>query len=304
MTTLDLRKLKVLVAVAKTRSATIAGQQLHIGQSAVSQTLKEIQEELGIVLFERVGRGLMPTAAGEKLAAEGQRVLAALTRTNTVASALQRGEQNEIVVGVMTAFIHGEIARCIARFSTRHQHLSLGLETHDRNELIERVLNGKLDIAVVIGGIREPGIKTFATIAMRVVCITPKGHPLAQLTAVRERDLMAYRQIILTRDSPLRMALEAAGIATNKQQHYGTIRAGTQRAIVTMVEMGAGVALVDPLVLAENDQIEVLTFEPAIHVNLSMFARDDWANRTLAHELGVKLYQALAHLSGDANIQI
>ena len=57
MPSLNLRKIKVLVTVAETRSATLAGQRLHLGQSAVSQTLKELQEDLGITLFQRIGRG-------------------------------------------------------------------------------------------------------------------------------------------------------------------------------------------------------------------------------------------------------
>ncbi|MEZ5480467.1 MAG: LysR family transcriptional regulator [Thiolinea sp.] len=299
MELLDLRKLRVLVAVEETGSATRAGEQLHLGQSAISQTLKEIQQELGLPLFERAGRGLKATAAGARLAAEGRRVLAALHHANTVAAALQRGEQDEIGIGVMTPFIQGEIARCIAQFSAARPDLTLTLESHGKDALQDRVLHGELDIGVVIGSINEPGLTTFATIAMRVVCIAPPGHPLAERDMVTHADLQTCRQIILTEGSPLRLALETAGFALSGNSLRPVIKAGTQRAIVTMVETGAGVALVDPLVLAPQDRVVVRPFEPALHVNLSMFARDDWQEHSAVAELARALYQALTPLSGD-----
>lgn len=297
MSTLTLRKLKVLVTVAETGSTTEAGRQLHLGQSSISQTLKTLQDDLGIALFERAGRGLATTAAGQRLAVEGQHVLAALKRADKVAQALQRSEPEQIAVGVLTPFIHGEIARCIARFSAKHTPLALALESHKKDRLIERVLHGDLDIAVAIGGVNEPGISTFATIAMRVVCITPPGHVLRQQAAVKHSSFQQHRQIVLTEGSPLRVALEAAGISASHNAPQGLIKVSTQRAIVTMVEAGAGIALVDPLVLSPDDKVEVLDYEPAIHVNLCMFARDDWQERLQVRDLALQLYESLLPLA-------
>ncbi|MGB0848643.1 MAG: LysR family transcriptional regulator [Thiolinea sp.] len=304
METLTLRKLKVLVAVAETGSATQAGQLLHLGQSAVSQTIKELQTDLGITLFERMGRGLVATPDGHRLAAEGQRVLAALKRANSVATALQRGEPGELAVGVLTPFIHGEIARCIARFSAQHTPLSLALESHKKPRLVEHVLHGDLDIAVAIGGVNEPGITTFATISMRVVCIASPNHPLANLSVVHDSELKQYRQIMLTEGSPLRVALEAAGVGGNSDPQRGMIKVSTQRAIVTMVETGAGVALVDPLVLSPDDQVVVLPYEPAVNVNLCMFARDDWQERPHVRDLALQLYESLLPLASDSSVHV
>ena len=299
MNTLTLRKLKVLVTVAETGSTTEAGRQLHLGQSAISQTLKALQDDLGIVLFERAGRGLATTAAGQRLAAEGQRVLAALKRADKVVQALQRNEPEQIAVGVLTPFIHGEIARCIARFSANHTPLALALESHKKDRLIELVLHGDLDIAVAIGGVDEPGIITFATIAMRVVCITPPEHALTRLSVVSHSDFQQHRQIILTEGSPLRVALETAGIMSSHGSQQGMIKVSTQRAIVTMVEAGAGIALVDPLVLSPDDAVQVLDYEPAINVNLCMFARDDWQERSRVRDLALQLYESLLPLASD-----
>ncbi len=301
MEKLSLRKLKVLVEVAATGSATEAGNRLNLGQSSVSQTLKELQDDLGIDLVERAGRGLAITSAGQRLAVEGQRVLAALKRAEAVAKTLRSGELEEIAVGVVTPFIHGEIARCIARFSAQHPSLSLALESHRKHRLIEQVLHGDLDIAVAIGGVVEPGIDAFASIAMRVVCIVPPQHPLAAHSVVNDSALKPHRQIVLTEGSALRVALEAVGVAANSELHSGVIKASTQRAIVTMVETGAGVALVDPLVLSPDDKIIVLRYEPALHVNLCMFARDDWQERPQIKALALQLYDSLLPLSGVAH---
>jgi DNA-binding transcriptional LysR family regulator len=297
MDPIDLRKLRILVTVADTHSATEAGKQLFLGQSAVSQVLKELQDDLGLVLFERIGRGLVPTSAGMRLAEEGKRVLVALNRVNKLAQAMKSGEHKEVSIGVMTPFIHGELARCIARYSTEHSQLSIKLESYSKQELIEHLVQGDLDIAAAIGTISEPGISTFATIALRVVCVIPPGCDLAKQKVVHENDLQAYRQIRLTEGSPLRVALEASGIAASNSHGWGTLEAGTQRTMVIMVEAGAGVALVDPLVLSPDDKVEVREFSPPVYVNLSLFARDDWARRPYVKGMALALYEALAPLS-------
>ena len=127
----------------------------------------------------------------------------------------------------MTAFIHGAIARCIADFSAERQQLSVTLESRSKQQLIEQITQGTLDIAIVIGGIIAPGLTTFATIAMRVVCITPLQHSLVSQSTLHEKDLYKHRQIRLTAGSPLRVALEAAGIAMEGRQHQqGLIETG------------------------------------------------------------------------------
>lgn len=297
MNPIDIHKLRIMVTLADAQSITETGKQLNLDQLKVSQVLKQLQDDLGLVLFEQLGQDLIPTAAGMRLAEEGKRVMVALNRVNKLAQDMKSGEHKEVSIGVMTPFIHGELARCIARYSAEYSQLSIKLESYTKQELIEHLVQGDLDIAAAIGTITEPGISTFATIALRVVCVIPPDCALAKQDIVTENDLQAYRQIRLTEGSPLRSALEASGIAASNSHGWGTLEAGTQRTMVIMVEAGAGVALVDPLVLSPDDKVEVRAFSPPVYVNLSLFARDDWARRPYVKGMALALYEALAPLS-------
>ena len=294
---ITLDKIKLLEAFASADSAEKAAEQLGLSASLVEQQLSSLQTEFGLKLFERITDDLQPSPECLRLSEEGKRVIVALNRVTTLAQEMQNNALSEVSVGVMTAFIHGELARCIARFSMQNPKLSIRMESHTKKQLIHKLVAGDLDIAAAIGSVSEPGISTFATIALRIVCVMAPDCPLAEQSVIHENDLQTYRQIRLTKDSALRVALEANGIAASESHGWGVIEANTQRTMVIMVEAGAGVALVDPLVLSPDDKITVREFSPPVYVNLSLFARDDWARRPSVKGMALALYDALAPLS-------
>lgn len=294
---ITLEKLKLLAALASAGSSSEAAKQLSISPDTLAQSLQSLQKEFGLNLLEQQGDDLLPTSECLRLAEEGKRVLVALNRVGTLAQEMQTDSLSEVSVGVMTAFIHGELARCIARYSSEYTKLSIRLESHTKKRLIQKLVDGELDIAAAIGSVNEPGVSTFATIAMRIVCVMAPDCPLAKQKVIHENDLQTYRQIRLTKGSALRIALEASGIAASQGHGWGVIEASTQRTMVIMAEAGAGVALVDPLVLSPDDKIAVREFSPPVYVNLSLFARDDWARRPYVKGMALALYDALAPLS-------
>lgn len=294
---MTLDKLRLLAALTSAGSSNEAAKQLSLSPSALMRSLQALQKEFGLSLFELVADDLLPTSECLRIAEEGKRVIAAMNRVNTLTQEMQNNALPEVSVGVMTAFIHGEVARCIARYSTEYSKLSIRLESHTKKQLIQKLVDGELDIAAAIGSVSEPGISTFATIAMRIVCVMAPDCPLAKQKVIHENDLQTYRQIRLTKNSALRIALEASGIAASQSHGWGVIEANTQRTMVIMVEAGAGVALVDPLVLSPDDKIAVREFSPPVYVNLSLFARDDWARRPFVKGMALALYDALSPLS-------
>lgn len=294
---MTLDKLRLLAALTSAGSSNEAAKQLSLSPSALMRSLQALQKEFGLSLFELVADDLLPTSECLRIAEEGKRVIAAMNRVNTLTQEMQNKALPEVSVGVMTAFIHGEVARCIARYSTEYSKLSIRLESHTKKQLIQKLVDGELDIAAAIGSVSEPGISTFATIAMRIVCVMAPDCPLAKQKVIHENDLQTYRQIRLTKNSALRIALEASGIAASQSHGWGVIEANTQRTMVIMVEAGAGVALVDPLVLSPDDKIAVREFSPPVYVNLSLFARDDWARRPFVKGMALALYDALSPLS-------
>lgn len=294
---ITLEKLRLLAALTSAGSSSEAAKQLSLSHSTLLHSLQALQKEFGLNLFEQIGEDLLPTSECLRIAEEGKRVIAAMNRVNTLTQEMQNNALPEVSVGVMTAFIHGELARCIARYSTEYSKLSIRLESHTKKQLIQKLVDGELDIAAAIGSVSEPGISTFATIAMRIVCVMAPDCPLAKQKVIHENDLQTYRQIRLTKNSALRIALEASGIAASQSHGWGVIEANTQRTMVIMVEAGAGVALVDPLVLSPDDKIAVREFSPPVYVNLSLFARDDWARRPHVKGMALALYDALSPLS-------
>jgi DNA-binding transcriptional LysR family regulator len=89
---MDTRRLKTFVAVAELGSVSKAAVRLRIGQPALSRQIGDLQQELGLRLFDHVGRGLALTAEGEQLLADCRRVLADLDAVRERAEVLQGGD--------------------------------------------------------------------------------------------------------------------------------------------------------------------------------------------------------------------
>src|SRR5690349_6565720 len=125
--TMDLRRLKTFVAVAELGTVSKAALHLRVGQPALSRQLSELQQELGLPLFDRVGRRLFLTAQGEQLLVDCRRVLTDLTTVRERADVLRRGESGVLKVLAPPHTIESVLCAFLPRYarSCPHVHVQL-----------------------------------------------------------------------------------------------------------------------------------------------------------------------------------
>ena len=97
-----IEQLEYIVSVAETRSFSKTAQDLHISQSAISQSVLKLEEELGVKIFERSSLGVKPTAEGKVLITDASNVLIKLKKLQDNASAFRKSGQNELKIGLVT----------------------------------------------------------------------------------------------------------------------------------------------------------------------------------------------------------
>ncbi len=197
---MDQISLTTFSAVAELGSVSAAAKALHTVQSNVTARLKQLETELDVILFERHSRGMHLTTAGTTLLGYAKR----LTELSKEARAAVRtdGKVNgALKLGSMETTAAVRLPAVLSRFHKAFPDVELDISTGPTAELVERVLNRRLDAALVAGPIDHPDLKTTRIFKEELVLIAAKGGSIEEtqsssggLTAIVFRQGCSYRQ--------------------------------------------------------------------------------------------------------------
>ncbi len=179
--TLTLRQLRCFATVAEEGHITRAAERLGMQQPPLSQLMKAIERELGAQLLLRQARGVALTEAGRTLLGHAHTLLAHYDRALEATQAAARGEQGRIVVGVMpTAPFHPFVPSSIRAFRAAVPRVSLTLDECLRAEAIERLKDGRMDVAFMRAPLSEPELVIYPLLEEPMVVALPREHPLGR----------------------------------------------------------------------------------------------------------------------------
>jgi DNA-binding transcriptional LysR family regulator len=142
---MDLHQLKTFVAVARERSITRASEQLHLSQPAVSAQIKALEDELGLMLFERTPRGMSLTGEGERILAKSERALAAQQDLMAEATRIKGQVGGRLQLGVGGSSNKEAIGYLITLLAERYPGVEVALKHGSSQEILAGVRNGSMD---------------------------------------------------------------------------------------------------------------------------------------------------------------
>jgi DNA-binding transcriptional LysR family regulator len=244
---MELRHLTHFIAVAEEGSFTRASQRLHIVQSAVSASIRGLERELGVQLFERTTQRVRLTDAGEVLLPEARRTLAAAAGARDAIDAVRGGLRGTVRLGTMQALRAIDVARLLADFHRAHPLVDLQVRHAGGGSaaLADRVRDGELDLAILAAHATVPGLAltTLATEEMQLAC---RGdHPLAARKAVGLAELAEETFIDFPTGWGVRSATDLA-FAAARVRRAVTMEIDDVSELMRMVAVGLGVALLPP----------------------------------------------------------
>ena len=124
---MDLRHARTFVTVAELGTVSKAAQQLHIAQPALSRQIADLEQELGLKLFDRVGRRLLLTGEGEQLLGDCRALLSCATAVSEHARQLQRGDTGVLKVAGSPQIIEGAVAEFLTRYAEHYPKVQVKL---------------------------------------------------------------------------------------------------------------------------------------------------------------------------------
>ena len=142
------KQMRYFIAVVETGSFFEAGEECHISQSAISQQIKALEEELQVQLLERHGRKFAVTPAGKYFYEQAKRQTAALDALIREVRRIDKGEYQRLRVGVLNGFSSRIMQQTIREFAENHPHVRLSVTTGTHEELFHPVNEGSLDMVI------------------------------------------------------------------------------------------------------------------------------------------------------------
>ena len=145
---IDVTRLQVLVALAKHGTASKAAEALHYSQPTVSHHLKRLEAETGAVLVRRVGRGLVLTEEGVRLAARGEEILGLMSRASSELAATVSLQSGHVRLAIFPSGMATLAPRIVTELSARHPGLTLDVIEAEPPEAEQLLIEGAVDLAV------------------------------------------------------------------------------------------------------------------------------------------------------------
>ncbi|MCX6128717.1 MAG: LysR family transcriptional regulator [Proteobacteria bacterium] len=156
---LNLNYLRIFLVVYRTRSMTLAAKQLHLTQSGVSQQIKSLEDSLGIILFDRINRKIIPTDEAEQLYAECSKRLDELENTLRQISNQENELQGRVKVAISPSLRETRLIELLSDFSRQHPKVKFDLRIGLASELSHYFEKGSIDFAFADAFVNEANLE-------------------------------------------------------------------------------------------------------------------------------------------------
>ena len=209
---MELRQLRYFIAAAEEEHFGRAAARVHISQPPLSQQIQALETELGVDLFERVGRGVRLTRAGAEFLVHARTVLRQSSRAAEMAQRAGRGEVGTLEVGFVGSLAFTYVPWLIREFRSRYPDIGLALHECTIAQQTEWFTEGRLQIGLLRPPLTAPGIRMETLLNEPFAVALPRDHPLAALPEVPVAALSQETLIMLPRRVGLRYYSQVLGM--------------------------------------------------------------------------------------------
>jgi len=236
---LSFRQLRVFLEVAQRGGVTAAANALHLTPPAVSMQIKELENQVGLQLFDRNGRTLVLSTAGEYFVVHAKRMLGALRDADNAMARFKKLEHGLLTVGMVSTAKYF-VPRLLGLFRQEHPGIEVRLTVaNNRESLLTQMDAGQIDLSIMGRPPPELSTRSEAFAAHPLVFVAPPGHPLMRIGHPPLKALAGYPFIVREQGSGTRNAMESF-FADQRFEPQITMEMSSNEAIkqAVMADMG------------------------------------------------------------------
>lgn len=258
-TAMELHQLRYVQAVADAGSITRAAAHLHLAQPSLSTQIRKLERELGTPLFERLGRRVALTGAGEAFLEHARRALAEVEDAQRGVEAVRGLRAGRVRLGALPSVGARLLPAVLARFTRRHPHVEVALREQNVSGTFEEMVHGgRLDAAVIRMPRRREGLHAAPLVDEPMLALLPRRHALAEDDGPLPLEALADEPFVgMVEGYGLRELLEATCTAAGFTPRVviETTQLGT---VHGMVSAGVGVSVLPRLCVPTDARVRPL----------------------------------------------
>ncbi|MFZ1574005.1 MAG: LysR family transcriptional regulator [Chromatiaceae bacterium] len=258
---MDLRHARTFVTVVELGTVSKAAARLHIAQPALSRQIGDLEQELGLKLFDRVGRRLVLTSEGEQLLGDCRVLLNCARSIGERAQQLRRGDAGILKVAASPQFIEGTLSGFLDRYTQRYPNVQVKvIEAIAWSDTLGMLERGEIHLGQNLLRVVQPDDPRFASHPLEAVDLLAASHAplmLGKSGAIEIAHLAAHPLLVLDTSFVSRRTFDAtcrlAGIEANI-----VFESRTPHTLLAMAERGHGVAIVPSAVRIDRYPLRIV----------------------------------------------
>jgi DNA-binding transcriptional LysR family regulator len=270
---INLQHLRYAIAATDHGSLRRAAEALLVRQSTLSRGIRQLEDSVGMTIFERSSGGVRATEAGSHFLRLVRSILEQIDSLLITAERTGRGEAGRLTVGFYTSLAAGNLRATLVDYAGRFPEIELGMIEGSRTRLTNALRNGSIDVAIVTGETPLPDSKSMSLWGERILVVLPDGHRLATNEIVYWTDLKGEALLLSQRDPGREIHdLLVAKLVSPADQPSIVRHDVSRESIKSLVGAGFGVGLTIEASLGAN-------FEGVVHREV----RDGTGSIRLSH---------------------
>ena len=268
---MNIRQLEIFRAVMQGGSTKNAAHLLLVSQPAVSNMIRQFEDQLGFPLFERTGGRLRPTPEARTLYNNSDSLFTHFDAIRNLAEDLRDTQAGTLKFLASPSIGQTIIPSAIAAFVRDRPAVKVGFDTPPHEHVIELLTGNQADFGLTITPIDHPALETKIVRRGKLVCVLPNKHRLSAKAVVRPKDLRGEHLISYPRASPIGLVVDEAFRTSGEYQHIN-INVRFCYTACTLVNAGAGVAIVDEFTISVHNftNLTVRPFKSNLDVKVSL----------------------------------
>ena len=269
---MELRHIRYFLAAAHLQNFTNAADALHITQPTLSHQIKQLEEEIGCNLFDRVGRSVRLTQAGELFWEYAKRMVQEVDSATDAIHDLGNLRHGKLTIGVFSSFSASLLPPILAHFSAAYPGIRITVLELPTGEMEKRLREGELNFGIAYGPPAGDQVMAEELFKEQLALVVGRLHPLFGKPTVHMEELSDYGLIMLTREYISRGLVEAAFAASGFKPRVAMEMNSIEPILATVRCSNLGTILSDRLVRAMPGLHPVLLLPPIVRT-VSLFTR-------------------------------
>ena len=266
---LDIHQLKIFTKVAELKSFSRAAQEMYLTQPTVSQHMSSLESYLGTKLFDRLGKEVALTKAGEILYRYAKQITALRGEAQQALAHFLGKKTGHLVLGAST--IPGEyiLPTLLGQFKITYPEIKITLRIGDTKEIIGELLGGTIEFGIVGARVTHNRLKYSTFVEDELIVVVPKGHRWWQKKSIDVQELTDVPFIMREAGSGTRISMEKRlrklGVSSDDLKIIAEV--GSTTAVKQAIKANLGISLISERAVEEEISLKVFKKIPIKKVN-------------------------------------